>query len=107
MPGAFTSSRRGAAANVCDTTSPESRGASHRVQQTIVQFQDPVHLRRDAVVVRDDNQTGAEIPIELEHQLHDPLGRVTIEVAGRLVGQQTSRPRDQATGECRPLTLTA
>src|SRR4051812_33086310 len=64
-----------------------------------VEFDDTAaHLVDDALVVRghDDCRAGAVDAIE---EAHDADGRVGIEVAGGLVGQQDQRPVDEGPGD--------
>ncbi len=58
-------------------------------------------------VVRDDDEAGREVRVQLGHQ-REHLGRGTaVEVAGRLVGEHARRPRDERAGERRALPLAA
>jgi len=57
---------------------------------------DPVGRPADGDVVRDDEKGQPALDIEPPHQLHDLLGVLAVEVAGRLV-----RPDDRRAGDDR------
>ena len=64
-------------------------------------------LLRQLVVVRDDEDGGAELPIELEEELVDLAPGLGVEVPGRLVGQQEPGPKQQGARQRHPLLLAA
>src|SRR6187455_2098961 len=58
-------------------------------------------------VVRHQHDGGAEVPVELEHQLHDGLARGAVEVAGGLVREQDARLVREGARERHALLLAA
>jgi hypothetical protein len=69
-------------------------GACHRLvgdDAAVDQFDDAVAAGRQARVVGDDQEGGALAAVEFAEQGEDVVGRVGIEVAGRLVGEDQRR----------------
>jgi hypothetical protein len=67
----------------------------------------PVHARRQFDVVGDHDQAGLVFAVEFAHQVEHRVGGVTIEVAGRLVGEDARRLGDQRARNGDALTFTA
>ena len=63
---------------------------SASAQLPVLQPHGAVHAGRDGGIMGDDDQTGAQIAVQFQHQFEHLLGGVTIEVAGGFVRQQAS-----------------
>ena len=57
--------------------------------------------------MRDDDQRRAELPLRVQQRLDDHLRRRLIQRAGRLVGEDRTRPVDQRPRNRNALSLTA
>ena len=64
-------------------------------------------VRQQAKVVRNDHEAGAHLSLLLKHQFDKLLSIVFVEVAGRLIGQQQTRPADHGSGNGNSLALAA
>ena len=71
------------------------------------QFERAVHARRQTPIVGDQDQRGADLPVQFQHQFVDLRGVVLIEVAGRLVTEHAGRSRHQGARHGGPLALAA
>ena len=70
-------------------------------------MQDAVGARGEVGIVGDDDEARTRVAIELEHQPEYFLRGVSIEIAGRLVGEHDGRRRDQRARQRDALTLAA
>jgi hypothetical protein len=68
---------------------------------------DLIGARGQFQVVGDDDEAGADLGVQLQHQFVDALRGVPIEVAGRLVRQHAVRARHQRPRDGRALALAA
>src|SRR5260370_34048811 len=64
-------------------------------EDAVDKMQGAVGARRKIGIVGDDDQAGTDAAIELEHQIEDLTGSTAIEIACRLVGEDTRRSGDQ------------
>ena len=53
----------------------------------------------------DQDERGPGLRIQPEEQLRHPLGRLAVQVAGRLIRKQDARPVDEGAGQRHPLLL--
>jgi hypothetical protein len=72
-----------------------------------MQTQHPVATGGEVHVVRDQHQGRAGFAVQLEQQAAYRFGRVVVQVAGRLVGQQQPGPVHQRAGNRHALLLAA
>ena len=59
------------------------------------------------MIVSDNHQAGMQLPIQFQHQLKYMFPVSGIQVAGRFVGENKFRRRNQRSGNGRPLALAA
>src|SRR5574337_1663239 len=71
------------------------RNLSRLAQRALVQLQHPIHAPRQRIVVRDQDQTGPDFAIELEHQRVDLRCVLLVEIAGRLIGEYAGRRSEE------------
>ena len=90
-----------------DESYPHRVSRSEWLQHPVHQPQLPFHACGKFDVVRDDDQAGVLFAVEVAHQVEHRIGRVAVEIAGRLVGQDARWPRDQCAGNGDTLTLAA
>jgi len=68
-------------------------------------FEPAIHAPGQPLVVRDNDKGDAELLVQLQHQLIDRGRGFLVEVAGRLIGQDTIRSVNQRPCKGRALTL--
>jgi CRP-like cAMP-binding protein len=78
-----------------------------RCQHAILQAPDAVHAPGELGIMGDDDEAGADLLVELEHELVDPLGGVAIQVARGLVGENAGGAGDEGPGDGGALALAA
>ena len=78
-----------------------------RNQTAVDECVDTIHSLRDLRIMGGNDETGAEFPVQFQHQSIDLLRILPIQVAGRLVRQHAARPGHQRTRDGRALTFTA
>jgi acyl-CoA thioesterase I len=66
----------------------------------------PLAAPGDLRVVGNDNQRGAAIAVQFEHQVDDGLAGTRVQASGGLVGEQYSRPDHERAGQRHALLLT-
>ena len=71
------------------------------------QLEDPIHARREAPVVRHDDEAGRKLAVQLKHQLEHRLGVAAIEISRGLIGQHDARIGDQRARHRGALTFAA
>src|SRR5207249_52013 len=88
---------------------PASPGRrSERFQDPAIPHQDhALRLVADGRVVRDDDEGEALLAVKALHQVDDLLGRLGVEVPGRLVGEDDVRLVHEGAGDRDPLLLAA
>src|SRR5260370_13646834 len=64
-------------------------------------------LLRELRAVSDDDQDGLLQRVKIQQRRHDVFGRCPVEVAGRLVAQEQTRPAAEGAGDRDPLPLAA
>ena len=81
---------------------------AHVLQQgTVGDLEDAVGLLRHAAVVRDDEERGAQLLVDLAEEVVDRVGVHGVEVAGGLVGEHQRRAVHERAGDGHALLLTA
>src|SRR5262245_53551642 len=80
---------------------------SDRIDPPAHQAQRALHRRCQPVVVGGDDQGRTTFRVELQQELVDPLARLRVEVARRLVSQQQARATHHPARHRHPLLLTA
>ena len=75
--------------------------------QTVAQRDDAVRMRGQRGVVRHHHQRRAFPPVEFQQQFEHLLAGLAIQIAGRLIGQQNRRLRDERAGQRHALLLAA
>ena len=75
-------------------------------QRAHIQSEFPIHPSRDFSIVRDDHKARGELMNQLQHQVQDMLARRVVQITGRFVRKNQSRPRKQRPCDGCPLTLT-
>ena len=89
-----------------DSASRSSSREAHADDLPVAQVDLPVGGRGDLGVVGDEDDRPAG-GVELVEEAHDVRAGVAVEVAGRLVGQDERRLRDERPGDRDPLLLAA
>ena len=85
----------------------EVHAANARVQHAVAQLEDALGARREAGVVRDDDEGGAVRRRQAQHRFEHLVRGVRVEVAGGLVGQHAGRLGHQRAREGAALALAA
>ncbi|AIB13926.1 hypothetical protein ABAZ39_18485 (plasmid) [Azospirillum argentinense] len=86
----------------------DSARATHILRQPPVADEDAAMASGgDRWVMGDDDDRGADVPIEGDQRGHDVLGRLAVEIAGRLIRQQNGGLTDQRPGDRHTLALAA
>ena len=76
-------------------------------QLPVDEVQRAIRTRRELGIVRDDDERGADVGVELEHEVEYLARGLAVEVAGRLVGEHAARLGDERTRERHALALAA
>src|SRR5258706_6540426 len=90
-----------------DRTIARERRRLSRPQHSIHELKDATRTRRNCAVVSCDQQAGAKIAVELEHQRENSVRGLAIEVAGGFVGQHACRLSHERTRERHALPFPA
>jgi hypothetical protein len=72
----------------------------------VVQAHDAMAVRRDARIVRDDDERQA-FGMQADQERHDFARRVAVEISCRLIREQQLRTPDQGAGDRDALSLAA
>src|SRR4051794_38219911 len=78
-----------------------------RLKYPVDETQHAIRAGGEALVVRDDDEARAERLIQVQHELENRFGRVTIEIAGGFVGEDACGTRHERTCERRALAFAA